>query len=237
MPNGSLDKFLFSNKRPTLNWGQRFQLLRGIASALHYLHEEWEQVVLHKDVKASDFGLARLYDHGANPETTHVVGTVGYLAPELTRTGKATTSTDVFAFGALMLEVACGRRPIVLQGLPEKIILVDWVLENLKQGSILVRSDPRLEGNYLEEEMLLVLNLGLLCSQYNEAARPTMRQVMQYLDGNALLPDILIDSAGIGTFSVTNETSSEFVLSFPSSVPKSSAHSMCSSESIFNSDR
>ncbi|CAL5386623.1 unnamed protein product [Camellia sinensis] len=207
MPNGSLDKFLFSNEKPTLNWTQRFQILRGIASALHYLHEEWEQVVLHRDVKASnvlldadlngrlgDFGLARLYDHGANPETTHVVGTVGYLAPELTRTGKATTCTDVFAFGALMLEVACGRRPIVLQGLPEKMILVDWVLENLKQGSILETSDPKLEGNYLEEEMLLVLKLGLLCSQYNEAARPSMRQVMQYLDGNALLPDILFDS-------------------------------------------
>ncbi|KAL7264399.1 hypothetical protein ACSBR1_002368 [Camellia fascicularis] len=250
MPNGSLGKFLFSNEKPTLNWTQRFQILRGIASALHYLHEEWEQVVLHRDVKASnvlldadlngrlgDFWLARLYDHGANPETTHVVGTVGYLAPELTRTGKATTCTDVFAFGALMLEVACGRRPIVLQGLPEKMILVDWVLENLKQGSFLETSDPRLEGNYLEEEMLLVLKLGLLCSQYNEAARPSMRQVMQYLDGNALLPDILFDSTGIGTFSVTNDTSSEFVLSFPSSVPKSSAHSMCSSESIFNSGR
>ncbi|KAL7264389.1 hypothetical protein ACSBR1_002358 [Camellia fascicularis] len=77
--------------------------------------------------RLGDFGLTRLYDHGANPETTHVVGTVGYLAPELIRTRKATASTDVFAFGAFMLEVACGRKPIVLQGLPEEIILVDWV--------------------------------------------------------------------------------------------------------------
>ncbi|CAL5334096.1 unnamed protein product [Camellia sinensis] len=250
MPNGSLDKFLFSNEKPTLNWAQRYRILRGVASALQYLHEEWEQVVLHRDVKASnvlldaelngrlgDFGLARLYDHGANTETTNVVGTVGYLAPELARSGKATTGSDVFAFGAFMLEVACGRRPIMLQGLPEEIILVDWVFEKWKQGSILETSDTRLGGDYLEEEMLLVLKLGMLCSQYNEAARPSMRQVMQYLDGNVLLPDIPLHTTGTGTFSVTNEPSSEFVASFPSSVSKSSVQLMSITESILNSGR
>ncbi|THG09708.1 hypothetical protein TEA_012221 [Camellia sinensis var. sinensis] len=163
---------------------------RGVAPALQlqYLHEEWEQVVLHRDVKASnvlldadlngqlgDFGLARLYDHGANPQTTHIVGTVGYLAPELTRTGKATTSTDVFAFGAFLLEVACGRRPVELQGMPEAMILVDWVLEKWK-GVILEVSDPRLEVDYSVDEMDLVLKLGLLCSHSNPAARPSMWQ-------------------------------------------------------------
>ncbi|PPR85853.1 hypothetical protein GOBAR_AA34846 [Gossypium barbadense] len=50
MPNGSLDKFLFNNSKPNLSWDQRFQNLKGVASALLYLHEEWEQVVLHRDV-------------------------------------------------------------------------------------------------------------------------------------------------------------------------------------------
>ena len=56
-----------------------------------------------------------------------MVGTMGYLTPELTRTERAATCTDVFAFGAFMLEVACGRRPIELQaqGLLERMILVD----------------------------------------------------------------------------------------------------------------
>ena len=151
--------------------------MRNIVKGILYLHEEWEQIVLHRDVKASnvlldaelngrlgDFGLARLYDHGTNPQTTHVVGTVGYLAPEIIRTRRATTCTDVFSFGAFMLEVACGRRPVGLQGLTEDIVLVDWVFECWRRGAILDASDPRLEGNYVVEEMELVLKLGLLCS-------------------------------------------------------------------------
>ncbi|KAF3454657.1 hypothetical protein FNV43_RR05105 [Rhamnella rubrinervis] len=249
MSNGSLDKFLFSNEKPNLSWLHRFRVIKGVASALLYLHEEWEQVVLHRDVKASnvlldadlngrlgDFGLARLYDHGTNPQTTHVVGTVGYLAPELTRTGKATTKTDVFAFGAFMLEVACGRRPIHLQGQTEELILVDFVLECWKRGAILDASDQNLEGNYLAEEMELVLKLGLLCSHSIPAMRPDMRQVMQYLDGITSLPEIQTD-IGVFTSMFTSNEASEFIMSFPSSYGRLSAHSLSSNESILRKGR
>ena len=46
MPNGSLDKFLYGNEKPKLNWLHRFQILKGVASGLLYLHEKWE--VLHR---------------------------------------------------------------------------------------------------------------------------------------------------------------------------------------------
>ncbi|XXG54517.1 hypothetical protein AAC387_Pa03g2375 [Persea americana] len=202
MPNGSLDKCLFDQPKRILNWHQRFRIIKGVASGILYLHEGWEQVVLHRDIKASnvildgefngrlgDFGLARLYDHGTNPHTTHVVGTLGYIAPELTRTGKATTSTDVFAFGAFMLEVACGKRPIGLRESLEEMILVDWVLECWKRGEILEARDVRLGNEYVKEEMELVLKLGLLCSHPMAAGRPSMRQVMQFLDGDCPMPE------------------------------------------------
>ena len=92
-----------------------------------------------------------------------MAGTVGYLAPKLTRTGRATTCTDVFAFRAFVLEVACGRKPIEPQRQPEEVILVDWFFE-WRKGAILDASDHRLERNYEVEEMNLVLKLGLLCS-------------------------------------------------------------------------
>ncbi|KDP27315.1 hypothetical protein JCGZ_20940 [Jatropha curcas] len=207
MPNGSLDKFLFSNGKQNLDWIHRYQIIKDVAYALLYLHEEWEQVVLHRDVKASnvlldselngrlgDFGLSKFYDHGSNPQTTCVVGTVGYLAPELIRTGKPTTSSDVFAFGNFMLEVAYGRRPVEQERQENVVVLIDWVLSCWKREVILESVDPRLGSNYVVEEMELVLKLGLVCTHRSPAARPTLRQVLQYLDGNAKSPDISLVS-------------------------------------------
>ncbi|KAJ7968154.1 Lectin-receptor kinase [Quillaja saponaria] len=120
VPNGSLDKLLTeddSQKKKLLTWGRRYRILTGVAQALLYLHEECDQQVVHRDVKPSnvlidadlnpklgDFGLARIYEHGINTQTTHIVGTLGYMAPEVTRTGKATTSTDVYGYGNYILE-------------------------------------------------------------------------------------------------------------------------------------
>ncbi|XP_027118665.1 L-type lectin-domain containing receptor kinase IV.1-like [Coffea arabica] len=202
--DGSLDRFLFNQPKCSLNWNQRFRVIKGVASALLHLHEEWEQVVIHRDVKASnvlldgelngrlgDFGLARLYDHGTLPQTTHVAGSFGYLAPEYGRSGRATTKTDVYAFGAFLLEVAYGRRAIDPRAVPEEsIILVDWVFLCWKEGDILQAVDQKLGAEYVKEEAELVLKLGLLCSHSEANLRPSMRQVLLYLEGSVALPDL-----------------------------------------------
>ncbi|KDP35677.1 hypothetical protein JCGZ_09115 [Jatropha curcas] len=210
MSNGSLDKFIFDQAETVLNWEQRFKIIKDVASGLLYLHEGYEQVVIHRDVKASnvlldtelngklgDFGLARLYEHGSNPSTTRVVGTLGYLAPELPRTGKATTGSDVYAFGALLLEVACGRRPVEPKALPEEMVLVDWVWERFKEGRILEVVDNRLNGEYNESEIVMVIKLGIMCSNNVAMARPSMRQVVRYLDGEISVPENLMAPHGV----------------------------------------
>ncbi|XP_031489794.1 L-type lectin-domain containing receptor kinase SIT2-like [Nymphaea colorata] len=204
MPNGSLDGFLFDVKAGCLSWEQRFNILKGIASGLLYLHEEWEQVVVHRDVKASnvlldgdlngrlsDFGLARLYEHETNPKTTHIVGSFGYMAPELSRTYKSTTSSDVYSYGALLLEVACGRRPFEPGRPSEEIILVELVDSLWKGGRILDAMDKKLENCYVVEEAELVLKLGVLCSQNAPESRPSMRQLTQFLNGDASVQEYL----------------------------------------------
>jgi serine/threonine protein kinase len=205
MPNGSLDKHLYDRSKGAraLGWPQRLHVIRGVASGLLYLHEDWEQVVVHRDVKASnvlldgemngrlgDFGLARLYDHGTDAHTTHVVGTMGYLAPELGHTGKATPATDVFAFGAFLLEVTCGRRPVEQDEHNSHTVLVDWVAERWRRRLILDAADTMIPDGFNPDEVCLALKLGLLCSHPLPNARPTMRQVMQYLDGDMVLPDL-----------------------------------------------
>ncbi|CAL5047452.1 unnamed protein product [Urochloa decumbens] len=205
MSNGSLDKYLHCvEDKPTLVWTQRFQIIKDVATGLFYLHERWEKVVIHRDIKASnvlldsemngrlgDFGLARLYDHGIDPQTTHVVGTMGYLAPELARTGKATTQTDVYAFGIFILEVTCGQRPINTHADDSSQILIDWVVEHWHKRSLTYTLDSRLHGNYNADEVSLVLNLGLLCAHPLCNARPSMRQVIQYLNGEMPLPELV----------------------------------------------
>ncbi|OAY70893.1 L-type lectin-domain containing receptor kinase IV.1 [Ananas comosus] len=142
MPEGSLDQHLFGGpEKPLLNWARRYNVLSGVASALHYLHNEYDQRVVHRDLKASnvmldrdfnarlgDFGLARALDVDrtsyADLELDGVPGTLGYIAPECFHTGKA-PGVDVYGFGAVILEVVCGLRPRCEVG--GFHYLVDWV--------------------------------------------------------------------------------------------------------------
>ncbi|KAM3385104.1 hypothetical protein ACQJBY_009200 [Aegilops geniculata] len=238
MPNGSLDKYLHScsdggdKQALMLNWAHRFQIIKDVASGLLYLHDKWDKVVIHRDVKASnilldkemngrlgDFGLSRLYDHGTDPQTTHMVGTMGYMAPELVRTGKASPLTDVFAFGTFLLEVTCGQRPIReddAQG--DSILLVDWVLEHWHGGTFLETMDPTLQDDCNVEEVCLVLKLGLLCSHPHANARPRMQQVMEYLDGDTPVPELASTHLSFGVLALMkNNGFDPHVLAYPQS--------------------
>ncbi|KAL0321245.1 UNVERIFIED_CONTAM: L-type lectin-domain containing receptor kinase VII.1 [Sesamum radiatum] len=195
MENGSLDKRVFKcDESKVLSCEDRIRILKQVASGVLYLHDGWEAKVLHRDIKASnvlldkemnarlgDFGLARIHDHDKVAGTTRVVGTVGYLAPEIVRNGRASTQTDVFGYGVLVLEVMCGRRPIE-EGQPP---LVDWVWQRLRRGELLSVVDARLRarGAIDEEEVDRVLQLGLLCAHPDPNARPTMRQVVKLFEG------------------------------------------------------
>ncbi|XVF01471.1 hypothetical protein REPUB_Repub04eG0092000 [Reevesia pubescens] len=107
MPNGSLDSHLFKGER-LLTRTERYKIVQGLASSLHYLHFECEPCVLHRDIKASnvllyssfnaklgDFGLARIVDLGKALQSTKLGRTFGYMAPEYASTGRASQETDV----------------------------------------------------------------------------------------------------------------------------------------------
>ena len=200
MPNGSLDKHIFNDDIASgfLNWERRYNIVCGVASALLYLHEECEQLVIHRDVKASnimldseykarlgDFGLARLIEHDRSSfTTTAVAGTLGYIAPECFHTGRATAESDVFSFGAVALEVSCGRPP--KSSRPDQPDLVGRVWKLYRENKLLEATDSRPaatvgSGSINEEDIKRLLVLGLACSHPNPEARPTMRKVTQIL--------------------------------------------------------
>lgn len=214
MSNGSLDKWLHpksSNPNQTtivfegLSWNARFSILSGVASGLEYLHEGWVQCVLHRDIKSSnvmldanfnavlgDFGLARLVDHQKLQKTTMPAGTLGYMAPEIHYTGKATKEAGMYAFGVLVLEVVCGRRPFMNTQVADvedsgDFLLLDRVWRAHEAGNIskmvdpgLVESDVEADGPERAKLMANVLQWGLLCCLPNPSERPSMRLVSHW---------------------------------------------------------
>ncbi|XP_038987385.1 L-type lectin-domain containing receptor kinase IX.1-like [Phoenix dactylifera] len=200
MSNKSLDRHLYSEER-LLTWPERYRIAFGLASALLYLHEEWEQCVVHRDVKPSnvmldsgfnaklgDFGLARLVDHDSNIQTTVMAGTRGYIAPECVTIGKASKESDVYSFGVVVLEIACGRKPIDLKEKQDKVNLVEWVWELYGNGRCLTAADRRLEMEFDEQQMVYLMVLGLWCAHPDRNQRPTMRQAINVLKFDAPLP-------------------------------------------------
>ncbi|KAK2365250.1 L-type lectin-domain containing receptor kinase IX.1 [Trifolium repens] len=202
LQNGSLDSHLYRGKS-VLTWQMRYNIAMDLALALLYLHEEWEQCVLHRDVKSSnvmlddnfnaklgDFGLARLmdYEKGSQSETTVIAGTMGYIAPEYVTTGKATKESDIYSFGIVSLELASGRKPVDLNAKEDQMAIFDWVWELYRLGRLLEVVDTKLGGVFDEEQMERVVVIGLWCANPNYSFRPSVRQVIQVLKLEAPLP-------------------------------------------------
>ncbi|KAF7849230.1 hypothetical protein BT93_L1065 [Corymbia citriodora subsp. variegata] len=200
MSTGSLDSHLFKHQT-FLTWEKRYRIAQGLASALLYLHEEWEQCVVHRDIKSSnimldsdfnaklgDFGLARLVDHAKGSQTTVLAGTMGYMAPEYIYTGKASKESDVFSFGIVLLEIACGRPVVDSCATEDQVWLVDWVWELYGLGKFLDAVDPKLGSDFEEKLLEHLMIVGLWCAHPDSNIRPSIREALNLLDVDASPP-------------------------------------------------
>ncbi|KAM0067655.1 putative protein kinase RLK-Pelle-DLSV family [Helianthus debilis subsp. tardiflorus] len=145
MPNGSLDKFLWGERKGTLNWKRRYDIILGIARGLAHLHKESHVRILHRDIKSSnilldddfqpkiaDFGLARFQPEDQSQIITKFVGTLGYTAPEYVRYGVLSDKADTYSFGIVVLEIVSGRM-CTSQGIDGPS--TDFLLEHVRYKS------------------------------------------------------------------------------------------------------
>nr|XP_043618894.1 probable LRR receptor-like serine/threonine-protein kinase At1g56140 [Erigeron canadensis] len=218
--NKSLDQALFGMNSLSLKWSTRFEICLGIARGLSYLHEESRIRVVHRDVKASnvlldsdlnpkisDFGLAKLYDDKETHMSTHVAGTIGYLAPEYAMRGRLTEKADVFGFGVVALEIISGRPNSDSSLEDEKMYLLEWVWNLYEANSVLELVDERL-SEYDENEARRMMRVALLCTQTSPKQRPSMSRVVAMLSGDIEVTDAITRPEYLTGFNFSDVTTS-----------------------------
>lgn len=202
MPNGSVALRLKdrSHGRPALDWTRRKSIALGTARGLLYLHEQCDPKIIHRDVKAAnilldedfeavvgDFGLAKLLDHRESHVTTAVRGTVGHIAPEYLSTGQSSEKTDVFGFGILLLELITGQKALDFgRAANQKGVMLDWVKKLHQDKKLNLMVDKDLKNNFDRVELEEMVQVALLCTQFNPLQRPKMCDVLKMLEGDGL---------------------------------------------------
>ncbi|BBN69384.1 PR5-like receptor kinase [Prunus dulcis] len=202
MPNGSLDKYIFSQQRDvSLSCQKIFEIALGVARGIDYLHQGCDMQILHFDIKphnillnenftpkVSDFGLAKLYPlDNSIVSLTAARGTMGYIAPELfyKNIGGVSYKADVYSFGMLLMEMA-GRRKNLNAGIEQssqfsQIYFPTWVSDQLKAGKdIEIGDDATDEEKKIIKKMMMV---ALWCIQMKPIERPSMNKVVEMLEG------------------------------------------------------
>ncbi|GLT74181.1 hypothetical protein SLA2020_459940 [Shorea laevis] len=193
---GSLKKVLSNPEEAReLDWDKRLNIVKGVASALSYMHHDRQSPIIHLDISGnnvlldldyeahiSDFGTARIL----KPESsnwTSFSGTFGYTAPELAYTMQLSEKCDVYSFGVVTMEVLMGRHP------GDKILGL-WT-PNVQQMLLNDVIDQRLQPqrmNQVAEQVVFTTRLAFMCLQINPQFRPTMHQVYQALNNGPPSP-------------------------------------------------
>lgn len=97
---------------------------------------------------------------------------------EYAYTLRVNEKSDIYSFGVVILELVTGKLPVD----PEygEKDLVKWVCSVIEQKGIERAIDPKLDM-CCKQEILKVLNIGLLCASSLPINRPSMRRVAKML--------------------------------------------------------
>ncbi|KAG6705151.1 hypothetical protein I3842_07G167200 [Carya illinoinensis] len=174
-----------------LDWKKRMNIIEFTAHALSYMHHDCIPTIVHRDISSknillnskleafvSDFGTAKLL-HPDSSNPTLVVGTYGYIAPELAYNMVVTEKCDVYSFGVVALEILMGRHPGELLTL-----LSSSSSQNVMLHEIL---DQRLPppNHRVAQDICFVATIALACVRTKPESRPTMKRVSQdFVSGN-----------------------------------------------------
>jgi serine/threonine protein kinase len=197
MANGSLDKHIYSeNPKQILGWERLYAIAVGIARGLEYLHYCCNTRIVHFDIKPqnilldhnfcpkiADFGLAKLcHTKESKLSVTGARGTIGFIAPEVHSRafGVASTKSDVYSYGMLLLEMVGGRKNMKLMvEKSSQTYFPDWIYDHYAQNDGLLACEVTHEDEEIARKMILI---GLWCIQILPMHRPTMTEVLDMFE-------------------------------------------------------
>ncbi|BAT83414.1 hypothetical protein LR48_Vigan03g028200 [Vigna angularis] len=187
MEKGSLFSVLFDDmKAMELDWKKRINTIKGTAHAISYLHHDCVPPIVHRDISTSnvllnseweptvsDFGTARFLNLDSSNRTI-VVGTIGYIAPELAYTMVVNEKCDVYSFGVVTLETLMGKHP------KEILSSLDSTSTNsdIKLCEILDQRLPHPTFSDLQDIVVAAI-MAFACLNPNPCFRPTMKRISQ----------------------------------------------------------
>ncbi|KAJ4850326.1 hypothetical protein Tsubulata_005847 [Turnera subulata] len=196
---GSLRK-VFTNEEQAmeLDWTKRLNIVKGLASALAYLHHDCSPPIVHRDVSSSNILLdreweAHLSDFGTAkllmPDSSHwtsLAGNFGYAAPEIAFTMKVDEKSDVYSFGVVTLEIITGKHPEELisslsspppSSLPSSSSSPPLSVN--RPALLMELLDQRIPPprNRVANGLACITRIELSCMNINPSSRPTTKQV------------------------------------------------------------
>lgn len=207
MPNGSLSSFLHARgPETTIDWPTRMTIAVGITKGICFLHTQ--ESIIHGNLtssnilldeqnnpKIADVGLSRLMTTAGNTNVIATAGTLGYRAPELSKIKNASTKTDVYSLGVIILELLTGKSP---SEATDGLDLPQWVASIVKEEWTNEVFDVELmrDAPNIGDELLNTLKLALHCVDPTPTARPEAPQVLQKLE--EIKPELMLAATSSG---------------------------------------
>ncbi|XP_042007347.1 leucine-rich repeat receptor protein kinase HPCA1-like isoform X2 [Salvia splendens] len=216
--NGTLKNSLTGKTGIRLDWSRRLKIALGAGRGVHYLHEEANPPVIHRDIKSNnilldhrlnakvaDFGLSKckpMSEQDKSHLTTNVKGTMGYLDPEYYMTQQLTEKSDVYSFGVVMLELLTSRTPIA----KGKYIVreIKKALDKSKNlYNLEAMLDPIVASNMAPGSVERFVEMALRCVEESGSSRPNMSEVVKEIEK-------IMDLAGLNPSNESASTSDNY---------------------------
>ncbi|KAL3741332.1 hypothetical protein ACJRO7_016895 [Eucalyptus globulus] len=176
------------------SWENRLKIATEATLALKEMHSS---KIIHGNIKSanilidqnysakiSDFGTSVLKSlQHSHIVATEIEGTLDYIDPEYLTTGELTIKSDVYNFGAVLMELLTGKKPtsFVANKSEEPINIISHFISSVNDGTLFDVINFKATGEDEIKQVEMVAKIAVKCLDQSSRNRPTMSEVAQQL--------------------------------------------------------